>query len=73
MRERIRTILRWALPVSSFLAAAVWWLIDQPVPAVLGTIVGVLQLPVVAWRRLPLVVPVRRRPIVIEQLRWPRG
>ena len=73
MRERIRAALRWTLPAANVSAAAVWWIFEEPVLAALGAAVAVLQLSVAIRRRLPLVVPSRRKPIVIEQLRWPRG
>lgn len=63
------------LPWLAIASGAVWAIVDSLWIGLVGIAVGAVQLAIARWRRRPLVVSRSRGkpPIVIEQLRWPRG
>lgn len=74
MNNRTRTKLRWAVIVFLLVCGCTYWLVfDSKIGSAIFLANGVLQMALEIRRGMPIRTPGRRKPIVIERLRYPNG
>lgn len=74
MNNRTRTRIRWAVIVFLLVCGCTYWLLfDSKIGGALFLANGMLQLVLEIRRCIPIRLPCRRKPIIIERLRYPNG
>ena len=74
MNNRTRTKIRWAVIVLLLVCGCTYWLVfDSKIGSALFLANGILQLLLEIRHGVPIRVPHRRKPIIIERLRYPNG
>lgn len=68
------TKIRWAVIVFLLICGCTYWLVfDSKIGSALFLANGLLQLVLEIRRGVPIRLPRRRKPIIIERLRYPNG
>jgi hypothetical protein len=74
VNNRTRTKIRWAVIVFLLVCGCTYWLVfDSKIGSALFLANGMLQLVLEIRRGIPIRFPCRRKPIIIERLRYPNG
>lgn len=74
MNNRLRAKIRWTIIALLFGCGVFWWLaLEREGQGALFLTHGALQLAFEIRRGMPIRLPLRRKSIVIDKLRYPNG